>query len=87
MHYMHEALHKSFDIVIDRITTQIDSIVQKTVDPADLVVLNKLIKTREKYRGFRQDFLVAGKPNKDVAHEIMSLAVDHYIGSRTHLKI
>lgn len=83
MHYMHDALHTSCDVVIGRITTQIDNIVETNVDPAGLVVLNQLIKTREKYRVFRQNFLTPGLPvDKDVAHEIMSLALDHYIESR-----
>ena len=87
MQYMHNALYQTCDIVIDRITTQIDSIVQKTVDPDGLVVLNQLIKTREKYRVFRKDCLIEMKPlDKDVAQEIMSLALDeYYIDSQKRL--
>lgn len=83
MHYMREALQTSCEDLIDRLTMQIDNMVEKTVDAADLIVLNGMIEKRTKYRNFLDNLSEYKLPlEKNLAQEILAVALDHYFESR-----
>ena len=84
MHYMREALQTSCEDLIGRLTMQIDNTVEKTVDAADLIVLNGMIEKRTTYRNFLDNLSDRGGPplDRNLAQEILTVALDCYLESR-----